>query len=64
MSVLEAEASPSSFSGPSLISGQGLGGGDAMAEVEKIHQENKQRLQSMDSHAILREQQNLLEMLG
>ena len=52
------------FVAPSVVSGQGLGASDASAEIQRIHQENVDRLGAMDTSAILKERQELLETLG
>uniref|UniRef100_A0A8C9YM37 RNA polymerase II associated protein 1 n=1 Tax=Sander lucioperca TaxID=283035 RepID=A0A8C9YM37_SANLU len=50
-------------SGPSLLSGQGLGGPDSSGETMRIHRENQVKLQAMSQSEILQEQRKLLSQL-
>ncbi|XP_059209023.1 RNA polymerase II-associated protein 1 isoform X2 [Centropristis striata] len=52
-----------SLSGPSLLSGQGLGGPDRSGEAMRIHRENQAKLQAMSRSEILQEQKKLLTQL-
>uniref|UniRef100_A0A3P8TYU8 RNA polymerase II associated protein 1 n=1 Tax=Amphiprion percula TaxID=161767 RepID=A0A3P8TYU8_AMPPE len=54
---------PPAVSGPTLVSGQGLGGSDSSGETMRIHKENQAKLQAMSQSAILEEQQKLLSQL-
>uniref|UniRef100_A0AAQ5Y6S2 RNA polymerase II associated protein 1 n=1 Tax=Amphiprion ocellaris TaxID=80972 RepID=A0AAQ5Y6S2_AMPOC len=55
---------PPAVSGPTLVSGQGLGGSDSSGETMRIHKENQAKLQAMSQSEILEEQQKLLSQLG
>lgn len=57
-------AEPTAFTGPSLLSGRGLGGPDSSAESMRIHRENQAKLQDMSQSEILLEQKKLLSQLG
>ncbi|XP_040054704.2 RNA polymerase II-associated protein 1 [Gasterosteus aculeatus] len=56
-------AEPTAFTGPSLLSGRGLGGPDSSAESMRIHRENQAKLQDMSQSEILLEQKKLLSQL-
>uniref|UniRef100_A0A7N6A2E2 RNA polymerase II associated protein 1 n=1 Tax=Anabas testudineus TaxID=64144 RepID=A0A7N6A2E2_ANATE len=52
------------FSGPRLISGQGLAGPNSSGETTRIHRENQAKLQAMSESEIIEEQKKLLSQLG
>ncbi|XP_022077076.2 RNA polymerase II-associated protein 1 [Acanthochromis polyacanthus] len=54
---------PPAVSGPTLVSGQGLGGSDGSGETMRIHEENQAKLQAMSQSEILEEQKKLLSQL-
>ncbi|XP_054470154.1 RNA polymerase II-associated protein 1 [Anoplopoma fimbria] len=54
---------PTAVSGPSLLSGQGLGVPDSSGETMRIHSENQAKLQAMSQSEILQEQNKLLSQL-
>ncbi|CAJ1073547.1 RNA polymerase II-associated protein 1 [Xyrichtys novacula] len=56
-------AAASNFSGPRLVSGQGLQGSDGSAESVRIHRENQAKIQAMSQAEILQEQSKLLSQL-
>lgn len=49
---------------PCLITGEGLGSQKSEEEVQAIHKENLEKLQSMSEEEILQEQERLLAQLG
>uniref|UniRef100_A0A7N5ZQL4 RNA polymerase II associated protein 1 n=1 Tax=Anabas testudineus TaxID=64144 RepID=A0A7N5ZQL4_ANATE len=51
------------FSGPRLISGQGLAGPNSSGETTRIHRENQAKLQAMSESEIIEEQKKLLSQL-
>ncbi|KAK9533712.1 hypothetical protein VZT92_008813 [Zoarces viviparus] len=57
------DTEPTAVSGPSLLSGRGLGGPDSSGETTRIHRENQAKLQAMSQSEILQEQKKLLSQL-
>ncbi|TKS86639.1 RNA polymerase II-associated protein 1 [Collichthys lucidus] len=55
-----ADNQPAAFSGPRLVSGQGLEGSDSSEETMRIHRENQAKIQGMSQSEILEEQKKLL----
>lgn len=55
---------PAAFSGPRLVSGQGLEGSESSEETMRIHRENQAKIQGMSQSEILEEQKKLLCQLG
>uniref|UniRef100_A0AAQ5ZT51 RNA polymerase II associated protein 1 n=1 Tax=Amphiprion ocellaris TaxID=80972 RepID=A0AAQ5ZT51_AMPOC len=63
LALLLCSIEPPAVSGPTLVSGQGLGGSDSSGETMRIHKENQAKLQAMSQSEILEEQQKLLSQL-
>ncbi|XP_019132625.2 RNA polymerase II-associated protein 1 [Larimichthys crocea] len=55
-----ADNQPAAFSGPRLVSGQGLEGSESSEETMRIHRENQAKIQGMSQSEILEEQKKLL----
>ncbi|KAK5916828.1 hypothetical protein CgunFtcFv8_011771 [Champsocephalus gunnari] len=62
-SSMDTDDKPAASSGPSLLSGKGLGVPDISGETMRIHRENQEKLQAMSKSEILQEQRRLLTQL-
>ncbi|KAL3049240.1 hypothetical protein OYC64_008664 [Pagothenia borchgrevinki] len=62
-SSMDTDDKPAASSGPSLLSGKGLGVPDSSGETMRIHRENQEKLQAMSKSEILQEQKRLLTQL-